>query len=512
TGVTAGTAATDAANVGQVNEIGAVANKGWNIQTNGDTATNVAPGGTVQLNDGQNIKLTRDGSTVTVATADDLVASSLTAGNTLVNNNGVTLSGGSNGTVSLGNSGLNNGGNKITNVAAGTADTDAVNVSQLSSTGNDLTTKGLNFTGDSGETAHRDLGEALAIKGGAAGTLTDGNIGVVSNGSDTLSLKLAKDINLGNEGSLTTGNTVVNNAGVTISGGSNGTVSLGNGGLDNGGNTITNVKTGTADTDAANVGQVNEIGAVANKGWNIQTNGDTATNVAPGGTVQLNDGQNIKLTRDGSTVTVATADDLVASSLTAGNTLVNNNGVTLSGGNNGTVSLGNSGLNNGGNKITNVAAGTADTDAVNVSQLSSTGNDLTTKGLNFTGDSGETAHRDLGEALAIKGGAAGTLTDGNIGVVSNGSDTLSLKLAKDINLGNEGSLTTGNTVVNNAGVTISGGSNGTVSLDNTGLNNGGNRITNVAAGTLAANSTDAVNGSQLYNVQQQASQPLTFAG
>ncbi|MCL9669648.1 hypothetical protein L2C91_14885, partial [Rosenbergiella epipactidis] len=111
--------------------------------------------------------------------------------------------------------------------------------------------------------------------------------------------------------SLTAGNTLVNNNGVTLSGGSNGTVSLGNSGLDNGGNTITNVKAGTADTDAANVGQVNEIGAVANKGWNIQTNGDTATNVAPGGTVQLNDGQNIKLTRDGSTVTVATADDLV---------------------------------------------------------------------------------------------------------------------------------------------------------------------------------------------------------
>ncbi|MCL9668269.1 YadA family autotransporter adhesin, partial [Rosenbergiella epipactidis] len=404
TGVTAGTAATDAANVGQVNEIGAVANKGWNIQTNGDTATNVAPGGTVQLNDGQNIKLTRDGSTVTVATADDLVASSLTAGNTLVNNNGVTLSGGSNGTVSLGNSGLNNGGNKITNVAAGTADTDAVNVSQLAAANGTVANKGMNFDGDSGETAHRNLGQTLNVKGGATGSLTDNNIAVVSNGSDTLNVQLAKDIDLGSEGSVTVGDTQLTNSGLTV------------------GNTL-----------------------------------------------------------------VTTAG------ISNGNMVLASTGLTLSNGANGTVMLSNDGLDNGNNKITNVAAGTAATDAVNVSQLTNSNATVSRLGMNFAGDNGNIAHRSLGETLTVKGGAVDNLTDGNIGVVSNGTDSLSVQLAKDIDLSSEGSIKTGNTVVDNNGITIS-SSNGTISLTEAGLNNGGNKLTNIAAGTDA---NDAVNVSQL---------------
>lgn len=109
------------------------ANLGWNLQSNSDTATQVAPGDTVQFNNGQNIHITRSGTTVTAATVDDLVADSLATGNSLINNNGITLSGGTNGTVTLANSGLDNGSNKITHVAAGRSDADAVNVSQLTS-------------------------------------------------------------------------------------------------------------------------------------------------------------------------------------------------------------------------------------------------------------------------------------------------------------------------------------------------------------------------------------------
>ena len=104
--------------------------------------------------------------------------------------------------------------------------------------------------------------------------------------------------------------------------------------------------------------------------------------------------------------------------------------------------------------------------------------------------------------MNVKGGATGTLTSGNIGVVADGTDTLNVQLAKDVNLGTDGSLTAGNTLVNNAGVTISNGTAGQpVTLTNTGLNNGGNTITNVAPGV---NGTDAANVDQLKTAQAAA--------
>ncbi|WP_156629301.1 ESPR-type extended signal peptide-containing protein, partial [Faucicola atlantae] len=104
--------------------------------------------------------------------------------------------------------------------------------------------------------------------------------------------------------------------------------------------------------------------AINNAGFNLQTNGDEASLVKNGDTVQLLDGQNIAIIREGNNITVATTKDLVADSLTTGDTVINNSGVTINNGNNAQpVTLTKDGLNNGGNKITNVAAGTADTDA-----------------------------------------------------------------------------------------------------------------------------------------------------
>ena len=111
--------------------------------------------------------------------------------------------------------------------------------------------------------------------------------------------------------------------------------------------------------------------------------------------------------------------------------------------------------------------------------------------LKFDGDSGTTVERKLGTTLNIKGGATGTLTDNNIGVVAdNASNTLRLKLAQNVDLGNAGSLKTGNTTVNNSGLTINNGP----SVTNNGINAGNKQISNVADGT---NPTDAVNVRQL---------------
>lgn len=110
--------------------------------------------------------------------------------------------------------------------------------------------------------------------------------------------------------------------------------------------------------------------------------------------------------------------------------------------------------------------------------------------------------RKLGEQTNIIGGVTDTskLTDGNIGVVSNGTDTLNIKLAKDLKVD---SVTAGNTVINNNGLTVG----GNTYVTNNGINANSQKITNVAAGT---DGTDAVNLNQLNDVKiWQESIPLS---
>lgn len=172
-----------------------------------------------------------------------------------------------------------------------------------------------------------------------------------------------------------------------------------------------------------------------------------------------------------------------------------------------TVSVGSKGAER---QITNVAAGQISeesTDAINGSQLYVLGaaleNELAnvsanaSKPLIFMGDTGTKFNRKLGQQTNVVGGVTdeAKLTDNNIGVVANGSDTLTIKLAKNIDLGIDGSVTLGDTVVNNAGLTIQNGP----SVTNVGIDAGDKKITNVANGDISPTSTDAVNGSQLYS-------------
>ena len=132
-------------------------------------------------------------------------------------------------------------------------------------------------------------------------------------------------------------------------------------------------------------------------------------------------------------------------------------------------------------------------------------------GMKYYGDFGDVASVKLNKQVNVKGEATSEddLTTGNIGVVSSqdgDNALLTVKLNKDINLGSNGSVTMGNTVINNSGMTIT-PSNGTpVSLTDAGLNNGGNKIINVAPGAINDDSTDAVNGSQLNEIRKLAGQ------
>ena len=177
---------------------------------------------------------TEGADTLKVALSENLNLTSITTGDTVMDTSGVKVKGATGqpdvvlgntgltiGQVSVTNTGfkafnvvindqgINAGGQKITNVAAGTDPTDGVNVSQLTTSETGLTAKGMNFAGQSGTDVHRDLGQTLNVVG------SNGNLSTSANGTDTLTIALNDDLNLT---SVTTGNTSMNNAGVTVKG------------------------------------------------------------------------------------------------------------------------------------------------------------------------------------------------------------------------------------------------------------------------------------------------------
>ncbi len=276
----------------------AINNSGWQLQANGDTASLVKPGNTVQFLDGQNIKITRDGNNITVATADDVTFNSVTTGD-------LTVKPGS--TVDM-------GGNKITNVAAGTDPTDAVNVSQLKDATAAATTK---VTGDQGVT--------VTPTTNADGSTTYN----VAAKTDNTTIKV--DPASGNLTAVTSGITSAPDG------------------------------TSTATTPTALVTAGDVATAINNSGWTLTANGANGGLVKPGAAVDMNntDG-NIAITKSGNNVTYNLAKDINVDSVTA------NNSVSIA---NGGPSMSTTGIDAANKTITNVAPGVADTDAVNVSQL-----------------------------------------------------------------------------------------------------------------------------------------------
>ncbi len=246
---------------------------------------------------------------------------------------------------------------------------------------------------------------------------------------------------------------------------------------------ITYVAAGTADTDAVNVAQLKAINATASAGWNLQANGGPVTNIAPNATVNVVNGSNTTAVLTGSQLQVNVVSNPTFTGTVTAPTFVASgaNPITISGAA-GTI---------GG--LTNT---TFDPDATYTGGYAATQEQLAevagmaSSPLTFAGDSGSAVERDLGETVNIVGGATGTLTNGNIGVVADGADTLTVKLAEDIDLGATGSVTIGNTLVNNSGLTITGGP----SVTSEGIDAGGKIITNVDDGV---NATDAVNVRQL---------------
>ena len=368
------------------------------------------------------------------------------------------------------------------------------NKTNITKNANDITNinttigKGLNFGGDSGADINKKLGDKLEIKGGASADLTDGNIGVVSDGAK-LNVKLKKDVDLGPNGSLTiNGKTYVNKDGLNANG-----------------QKITNVADGTVNSDAVNFGQLKDA-------------------VAAGKTI-LKDGKNTTVEGEGTVANpykVNVNDDLVLGKKGAdgkdGSIGVNgkDGSAVVINGKDGSIGLNGK---DGANGLTIKGGdGKPGVDGTNITRLiieekNGKQHDIATldDGMKYGGDTGAVIKKKLNEQVNVVGGIrdeSKLTTDDNIGVVSDGTNNLKVRLAKALK-GLE-SITAGDTFINNNGITISNGAAGnTVSLTKNGLDNGGNKITNVAAGDVSANSTDAVNGSQLHDVKTLAGQHTT---
>ncbi|MCY6386294.1 trimeric autotransporter adhesin Ata [Acinetobacter baumannii] len=673
---------------------------------------NTATKAKTTVTEGDNIvvkeTVNKDGSTnYEVSTKKDLSLNSVTTGNSVLNNNGLTIKDG----PSITKDGINAGGKQITNVADGVNAKDAVNVDQLSkvkenlngritdtnnqlndakkdlgnqivdtnknlndakkdlgnqitdtntklnttkdqlttqindtktelnntigntktelnskidSTKTELENKGLNFAGNSGSDVHRKLGEKLNIVGGAAASTpaakTSGENVITRTTKDGIQIELLKDSKFD---SVTTGNTTLNTNGLTIEEGP----SITKDGINAGSKQITNVADGINAKDAVNKSQLDNLAAKQNatddaavkyddaktkdkvtlkgkdgtvldnvKAGHISSTSKEAVNgsqihnisnsiknsiggntvVNPDGSLMTNniggtgknnindaisevkntatkakttvtEGDNIvvkeTVNKDGSTnYEVSTKKDLTLNSVTTGNSVLNNNGLTIKDG----PSITKDGINAGGKKITDVANGVIaqnSKDAVNGAQvhhisnsiknsiggntvvnpdgslttnnIGGTGknnindaiksvdekvtngvNDLTQKGLNFGANDqkttqGKAVHRKLGDTINIVGGAdaktAEDKTSGENIITRTTEDGVKIEMLKDVKFD---SVNVGGHVLNQQGLIIKGGPSITVN----GINAGGKQITNVADGI---NTKDAVNKGQL---------------
>ena len=390
-------------------------------QTNTSTAAGntVTDGAKSTATTADGTKIT-DGTKTNTSTADSTVIDDGNGNKTALTKDGVTITAAGKDPVSLTKDGLDNGGNKISKIADGTDDTDAVNVRQLEAKSKASKTE---LTANGGESAGSTTGNIVLTKTTAADghiiydnklndTVTlgtdptkavtvDGTTGTIKagdganavaidgkNGSVKAGDKIALD---GKDGKATIGTVGIDGKdGIITTGGNNPVAVNGKDGVVTGLTNKTWNPNNIASGRAATEDQVKS--AVENAGWNatIGTEGSginstptaTAEKVKTDETVTFKAGNNMMVSQAGKTISYAVNPELKdMKSATfkdaAGNTTVTDgNGITITPGsanpnnlNAGPVSLTKDGLNNGNNQLKGIAPGTDDTDAVNVSQL-----------------------------------------------------------------------------------------------------------------------------------------------
>ena len=613
---TTGKAATEE----QLKEIAKVAdnaNQGWNLSTNGGEASKVAPGETVDISGDKNIKISNDGTNVKVKLNDNIDVNSvqtnvlnakynLSVGTAnengtmpfFVNSNGafyaangklvvdkdgkVTATEGEIGNVVLKNgvlyknTALRDGelyvgdadGNysQITpksaklgqvtidekgNIAGvNSVQTNALNAKYNLSVGTANENGTVPFFVNSNGAFYAANGKLVVDKDGKV-TATEGEIGnvVLKNGV------LYKNTAL-RDGELYVGDASGNYSQITTKGAKLGKVTIAADGK------IHGVTAGTADTDAVNVSQLKAVGATANMGWNLSTNGvaTEATNVKPGDFVDFSGDKNISVKHDGAKVQVELNKDIDVNSvqtnalnakynLSVGTAnangimpfFVNSNGAFYAANNNFSVDkdgkviatageIGNVVLNNGvftghsalrdGELFVGDASG-------NYSQITTKGaklgkvtideqgniagaNHIQTNALNAKYNlSVGTANANGIMPFFVNSNGAFYAANNNFSVDKDGKVTATAGEIGNVVLNNgvfyknsalrDGELFIGDADGNYSQITPKSAKLGKVTIDKDG------KISGVAAGAVTADSTDAVNGSQLHAVATEAS-------
>jgi autotransporter adhesin len=390
-------------------------------------STNVEKlGSTVAIKGDDNITTEASGDKVTVKLNKDITVDSVKAGDTKIDTSGLKV-----GDVTVTNAPITVNGTTVNNV------NDAINQTA------EQAFKALTFGGDNAEkNFKRRLGDQIFVKGGAEGELSDKNIGVESNGDDTLKVKLAKDLKDLNSADI--GGVTINDKGINM-----------------GDKKITGLKAGEGATDAVNVSQLKKVEEVANKGWNLTANGADSSNVKPGDTVDLNnEDKNINITKNGHNVTFNLAKDIKVDSVTTGDTVMNNDGVKVGdkvalnkdGLKAGDVAVTTDGINAGDKKVTNVQDGdvtSTSKDAVNGSQLYAV-KELAGKGWNATatkkeGSTGEVSGTEV--ANVAPGATVNYIAGDNIKLEQNGIN-FTISTTKDLKAENVTAKTVNTTTIN----------------------------------------------------------------
>ena len=406
---------------------------------------------------------------------------------------------------------------------------------------------GMKYAGDDAQGADKSkviakkLNQTMDIVGGANSTkLTDNNIGV-NNVDGKLKVQLSKEVNLTPSGSLTIGDTVVNNNGLTISGGP----SIIKTGINAGNLNITNVKAGVNDTDAVNVKQLKDARTVvtsndnsvtinktengnqvtydlhvapgaAQSVWNVKSTGNTTADsetapktISDGKTVEMAAGKNLTVKQtsnnDGAKVEFDLANDIkigkdgkdgvdgkIGVNGKDGSSVVIN-------GKDGSIGLngkdGKDGLTMKGEKgadgVTRIVYEDHDNNKHEVATLDD--------GLRFDANSGGEKKNKLGSKVTVKGTGAKADSEYDSSNIktsitqgANGNSEINIGLAKDLN--------NINTIKNGGPATFTIGGN-EFKFDGGNVNMGGNNITNLKSGIVNNNSTDDTNGANIGDVK-----------
>ena len=422
---------------------------------------------------------------------------SVTTGNTVMDNSGVTINNGAAGNpVSLTKNGLDNGGNKITNVAAGVNGTDAVNVNQLNTVAGEaakhttVKAKDSNVTiterpNASGGTEYTiGLGDKVTLGTDPSKQVSiDGTTGIIKAGD-----KVTID---GTTGNIDAGKVKINGKDGTVNGLTNKTWDP---------NNITSGQAATEDQlKAVDQKITNTSEELTKKGMDFAGNdgefhrnlGDKVT-IKGEGTKAASEysGENIKTFADANgNLTVKMDKNLKTETIVATGKNGKDGKIGINGKDGVTTNIS---VTRDGKPGVDGAPG-ATTTRIVYEKPDGTKEEVATlnDGMKYGGDTGNVIKKKLNEQVNVVGGITDTnklTTEDNLGVVSDGNNNLKVRMAKDLKGLN--SVTTNTLTV------------GDVKIDNSGINAGNKKITNVAAGDISANSTDAVNGGQLWKTNQ----------